>query len=207
MKTVISKLLLGLFALALSTGCRAAATTLTLKAELEKPVLPAAVKQTALIRITLLAPETDLPGDGRKNRVNLALVLDKSGSMSSNKKMREACTAAITALQMLRGGDIFSLVAYDSSPEVIMPATALTPAGEVELSAREAELLKYFVARANTALDRNKILAAVWGMNYRGFSRTLDQHIVQLRKKIEPDPKNPTHIKTVYGIGYRFIIN
>jgi DNA-binding response OmpR family regulator len=82
--------------------------------------------------------------------------------------------------------------------------TATTPDGEVELSAREIELLKYFTAHANTVLDRNKILAAVWGMNYHGFSRTLDQHIVQLRKKIEPDPKNPTYIKTVYGIGYRF---
>jgi DNA-binding response OmpR family regulator len=58
---------------------------------------------------------------------------------------------------------------------------------------------------AEKVLDRNKILAEVWGMNYHGFSRTLDQHIVQLRKKVEPDPKNPTHIKTVYGVGYRFI--
>jgi DNA-binding response OmpR family regulator len=82
---------------------------------------------------------------------------------------------------------------------------AATPHGDVELSSREVELLKYFMDNAEKVLERNKILAEVWGMNYHGFSRTLDQHIVQLRKKVEPDPKNPTHIKTVYGVGYRFI--
>ena len=84
---------------------------------------------------------------------------------------------------------------------------ATTPNGEVELSAREIELLKYFMLHAGTVLDRDDILAEVWGMNYHGFSRTLDQHIVQLRKKIEPDPKKPSYIKTVYGIGYRFILD
>jgi two-component system, OmpR family, alkaline phosphatase synthesis response regulator PhoP len=84
---------------------------------------------------------------------------------------------------------------------------ATTPTGEIELSSREAELLKYFMTNAEIVLDRNKILAEVWGMNYHGFSRTLDQHIVQLRKKIEPDPKKPTHIKTVYGVGYRFVVD
>lgn len=84
---------------------------------------------------------------------------------------------------------------------------AVTPGGELELSFREAELLKYFMSHADIVLDRDRILAEIWGMNYHGFSRTLDQHIVQLRKKIEPDPKKPTHIKTVYGIGYRFIID
>lgn len=85
--------------------------------------------------------------------------------------------------------------------------TATTPNGEVEISARELELLKYFMTHAGIVLDRDDILAEVWGMNYHGFSRTLDQHIVQLRKKIEPDPKKPSHIKTVYGIGYRFILD
>ncbi|MBU8901930.1 MAG: response regulator transcription factor [Victivallales bacterium] len=84
---------------------------------------------------------------------------------------------------------------------------ATTPNGEVELSAREIELLKYFMLHAGTVLNRDDILEKVWGMNYHGFSRTLDQHIVQLRKKIEPDPKKPSHIKTVYGIGYRFILD
>ncbi len=84
---------------------------------------------------------------------------------------------------------------------------AITPKGELELSFRELELLKYFMVHPDIVLDRNRILSEIWGVDFHGLSRTLDQHIAQLRKKIEPDPKNPTHIKTVYGIGYRFIID
>ncbi len=123
MKTASKKLVLCLMALVGVVGCRAA--TLTLKAELEKPVLPASVKQTALVRITLLAPESDLSGK-RKNRVNLAIVLDKSGSMGSENKMREARNSAITALRMLRQGDVFSVITYDSSAQVIIPSTVVT---------------------------------------------------------------------------------
>lgn len=123
MKTASRKLMLCLIALIGAVGCRA--STLTLKAELEKPVLPASVKQTALVRITLLAPESTLP-DERKNKVNLAIVLDKSGSMGSENKMREARNAAITALRMLRHGDVFSVITYDNSARVIIPATAVT---------------------------------------------------------------------------------
>jgi two-component system, OmpR family, alkaline phosphatase synthesis response regulator PhoP len=82
---------------------------------------------------------------------------------------------------------------------------ATTVNGEVELTSREVKLLQYFMLNSELVLDRNKIMAEVWGMSSHGCSRTLDQHIAQLRKKIEPNPQNPTHIKTVYGIGYRFL--
>ena len=75
---------------------------------------------------------------------------------------------------------------------------------EVELTAREIDLLRFFAGHPGEVLERDRILAAVWGNHYGGFSRTLDQHIAQLRKKIEPDPKAPALIETVYGIGYRF---
>jgi DNA-binding response OmpR family regulator len=75
---------------------------------------------------------------------------------------------------------------------------------EFELSKREIDMLLYFIRHKSEVLDRYKLMMAVWGSEHRGFSRTLDQHIVQLRKKVERDPKNPEFIKTVYGIGYRF---
>jgi len=75
-----------------------------------------------------------------------------------------------------------------------------------ELSKREVELLKFFRKHEGETLERNKILSAVWGVSYSGMTRTLDQHIAQLRKKIEADPKTPVYIQTVYGIGYRFEI-
>ncbi len=72
----------------------------------------------------------------------------------------------------------------------------------VELTQREIKLLLLFAANPGIALDRNKILNAVWGSTFHS-SRTLDQHLVALRRKIEP-PGSPKLIETVYGIGYRY---
>ncbi len=73
-----------------------------------------------------------------------------------------------------------------------------------KLSARELNLLECFVASKGEVLSRNDLLNAAWGVDYFGTTRTLDQHIVQLRKKIERDPSHPETIETVHGIGYRY---
>ena len=73
-----------------------------------------------------------------------------------------------------------------------------------KLSTRELCLLDSFVASAGQVLSRNDLLNAAWGVDYFGTTRTLDQHIVQLRKKIERDPSHPETIETVHGIGYRY---
>lgn len=75
--------------------------------------------------------------------------------------------------------------------------------GEVlSLSARELALLELFHQHPRQVLDRNTLLQNVWGIHYYGTTRTLDQHIAQLRKKVEIDPKNPQHLVTVHGVGY-----
>ena len=74
----------------------------------------------------------------------------------------------------------------------------------VDLSDRELRLLKYFYSHPNEVLSRDRLLNAVWGIDFFGTTRTLDQHIAQLRKKIEPDPGHPTVITTVHGVGYRY---
>jgi len=73
-----------------------------------------------------------------------------------------------------------------------------------ELSKREIELLKFFKSHEGEVLERSKILGAIWGAEHAGMTRTLDQHIAQLRKKIEDDPKEAKFLQTVYGVGYRF---
>ena len=73
-----------------------------------------------------------------------------------------------------------------------------------DLSARELQLLRFFQDHPNEVLSRNQILNAVWGIEYSGTTRTLDQHMAQLRKKIEHDPGRPCFLKTVYGVGYRY---
>ncbi len=78
---------------------------------------------------------------------------------------------------------------------------------QIEVSAREMDLLKYFADRPNEVLSRDELLNHAWGIEYYGTTRTLDQHIAQLRKKIEPDRKTPTFIQTVHGVGYRYCPN
>ena len=75
---------------------------------------------------------------------------------------------------------------------------------EFDVSRRELALLQLFVSREGQALDRFTIMDEVWGVRYEGTTRTLDQHIAGLRKKIEEDPAHPVHITTVHGVGYRF---
>ena len=76
---------------------------------------------------------------------------------------------------------------------------------EESLTAREIKLLETFAAHPGQVLDRNYLLNTVWGIEYYGTTRTLDQHIVQLRKKVEPCPQEPRYLLTVHGVGYRYV--
>lgn len=74
----------------------------------------------------------------------------------------------------------------------------------IDLSLREVRILELLYMNPGKALDREVIFNKCWGIDYLPNSRTLDQHIAQLRKKIEADPKDPAIIKTVHGVGYRY---
>ncbi len=69
----------------------------------------------------------------------------------------------------------------------------------------ELEILKMLVESSEVAVDRNKLLDVIWGLEGFPATRTVDNHIVSLRRKIEPDPKHPQHIVTVHSIGYKFV--
>lgn len=75
---------------------------------------------------------------------------------------------------------------------------------KIELSEREARLLRYFVENRGKTISRNALLQHVWGYRRAPFTRTVDVHILRLRHKIEDDPKRPRYIVTVPGFGYRF---
>ena len=75
----------------------------------------------------------------------------------------------------------------------------------IEVTPTEFNLLEIFMENPGHTFGREILLEKALGYGYEGFGRTLDTHIRNLRKKIEPDPKNPTYIQTVYGIGYRLV--
>ncbi|MDW2877278.1 MULTISPECIES: response regulator transcription factor [Bacillaceae] len=74
----------------------------------------------------------------------------------------------------------------------------------VKLTAREFQLMKFFLQKRNEPVTRDELLDEVWGLNYFGDPKTVDVHIRRLREKIEDEPSSPLFLKTVWGYGYCF---
>jgi two-component system, OmpR family, alkaline phosphatase synthesis response regulator PhoP len=91
------------------------------------------------------------------------------------------------------------------SVQVDLRGTTVSREGKpVALSAREFQLLRYFVEHPNTTLSRDVLLKEVWSYSSDAFTRTVDVHVASLRQKLENDPKHPALIVTVAGLGYKF---
>jgi DNA-binding response OmpR family regulator len=73
---------------------------------------------------------------------------------------------------------------------------------DLDLTHREFELLRYLAERQEVVVDRDELLREVWGYASAPHTRSVDQAVVRLRKKIEPDPQHPVFIHTVHGNGY-----
>jgi DNA-binding response OmpR family regulator len=76
---------------------------------------------------------------------------------------------------------------------------------ELEFTSLEMDILKYFIAHHGEVVARNDLLDKIWGYESYPTTRTIDNHILKLRKKIEEEPSHPRYIISVYGGGYRFI--
>ena len=74
----------------------------------------------------------------------------------------------------------------------------------VNLSAREFQLLRFFLENKGTTLSREDLLTRVWGYSASMFTRTVDVHVASLRHKLEDDPRQPRFFVTVQGLGYKF---
>ena len=75
----------------------------------------------------------------------------------------------------------------------------------VDLTPTEFDLLRVLMQQAGYVFTRNELIRKGLGVDYEGLDRTLDSHVRNLRRKIEPDPRHPTYLQTVYGVGYRLI--
>jgi DNA-binding response OmpR family regulator len=83
--------------------------------------------------------------------------------------------------------------------------TVLRSGKPVVLTAHEFKLLKFFTENAERVLTREVLLNEVWGYNFYPTTRTVDNQILKLRQKLEPDPTAPRHLLTIYGAGYKFV--
>ena len=74
----------------------------------------------------------------------------------------------------------------------------------LEFSAKEFEIIRYFILHPGEVVSRDDLLNVVWGYEVYPSTRTVDNFIVRLRQKLEKDPDNPELIKSIRGVGYKF---
>jgi DNA-binding response OmpR family regulator len=108
-------------------------------------------------------------------------------------------------LRRAEGGPVESRVLRVMDLEIDQDAHSVKRGGQlIELTPTEFNLLVTLASQPGRAFSRLQLLEASQGAAYEGYERTIDAHIKNLRAKLEPDPKNPDYIETVFGIGYRF---
>lgn len=123
--------------------------------------------------------------------------------------VRELLARIHAILRRGRGATDSTKLADDASFTIgevtVDPKTFQLKRGKVveELTAKELKLLQFLHAHSGEVLSRDRLLNEVWGYNYYGTTRTLDQVIVQLRKKLGDNGGEPKHLLTVHGVGYK----
>jgi two-component system alkaline phosphatase synthesis response regulator PhoP len=111
---------------------------------------------------------------------------------------RTEAAANAPASEMIRAADL----------TLDVPRMRLTRAGQaIELTGTEFQLLAALAARPGRIFTRSQLLDAVRGVAFDSYERAIDAHIKNLRRKLEPDPRQPRYIHTVYGVGYKFADN
>ena len=120
--------------------------------------------------------------------------------------IREVLARVKAALRRTTAGKGLSRVMQIGAATVDLVKGRVDREGEVfSLGHFELEILKMLVENSESPVERNKLLDVIWGLEGFPATRTVDNHIVSLRRKIEPDPKQPRHIVTVHSIGYKFV--
>lgn len=83
--------------------------------------------------------------------------------------------------------------------------TVVIDGDEIQLTAKEFDLLHFFASHPDKVFNRSQLLDQVWGYGHEGYEHTVNSHMNRLRTKIEADSNEPKYIKTVWGVGYKFI--
>jgi len=118
---------------------------------------------------------------------------------------RELLARVRAALRRTVRKDVGEVVVFDGI-SVDFSKMEVTREGEViALTAQEFKTLKFLIQNPERVVSRDELLNEVWGYQNYPSTRTVDNHILKLRQKLEKDPANPTHFRTVHGVGYKFI--
>lgn len=118
---------------------------------------------------------------------------------------RELVARVRAVLRRVRGDIHAPDVIYSGDLEIDLRGRRVMRDGELlPLSRTEFNLLTILARHPGQAFSRAQLLNRLHGVAYEGYDRSIDAHVKNLRRKIEPDPGNPRYVETVYGVGYRF---
>ncbi len=156
-------------------------------------------KSTPSLPIIILSATTD--------EVDKVLLLELGADDYVTKPFspKELLARVRTSLRRLQRGVIIDQ--YDfSDVSIDFGKMELKRAGNlVEMTPQEFKIVKYFAQHPERVISRDELLNEVWGYDCYPSTRTVDNHILKLRQKLEADPEHPVHFRTVHGVGYKFV--
>jgi len=160
-------------------------------------------KMSAFLPILVLVPKSSLPRETAESRTPLGVDTVRNAAANSSKshsasplQVVKSWSANPAPHETLKLGEV--LVNF-STMEVHCRGRS------VELTTKGFKMLAYLAANPKRVISRDELLTQVWGYDCYPCTRTVDNHILQLRKKLEPSPASPRHFLTVHGSGYKFI--
>lgn len=104
-----------------------------------------------------------------------------------------------------RAGSVPAVVTVGDATVDLEAHTLRRNGSEHRLLQKEAELLSFLLRHEGRTFSREDLLREVWGFDVTPTTRTVDTHVFNLRKKLEPDPRSPRHLLTIHGVGYRLV--
>ena len=134
-----------------------------------------------------------------------AFINSETRTVGRSVNVRPVCNQH-TGLVIAAGNSGASDVLVYGEVTVSFSAMEVHRRGElVALTRKEFQTLAYFLKNARRVISRDELLNEVWGYECYPCTRTVDNHILRLRKKLEPKPALPKHLQTVHGMGYKFL--
>lgn len=124
-------------------------------------------------------------------------------AMRRSYQVAEAAAAASAAPASTAGQH--DILAFDNIRIDFTSMVATCGQKSLTFTAQEFKLLKYFAASPSRVITREELLNEVWGYENYPTTRTVDNHVLRLRQKLEPDPSNPRYFLTMHGSGYKFV--
>jgi|SRR5215471_215941 len=156
-------------------------------------------RQSSTLPIVILSAATDVA-----DKVVL-LELGADDYVSKPFSPRELLARVRTAIRHSRKSDAFDLTTFDGVCVDFVRMKVTFDGQSIELTAQEFKLLKFLLQNAERVISREELLRGAFGHQEYSSSRTVDNHIVKLRQKLEREPANPLHFRTVHGAGYTFV--